>query len=132
VAQGREGGCGSLRESAPGHRTYPFRRSLQRAKDEAEGKRPEDDPQEVFLAKWIDGYVLDLTAPHLAAEYPVALKRIVSLEYRVPTHHIDRWPYSAFADALSTLTEQRFGAVRAQSEQHNRKAQQFKASLPKG
>jgi hypothetical protein len=49
----------------------------------------------------------------------------------VPTSDVERWPYSAFFDALTTLTEARFGLLRTKAEQHNKAALDFKNSLPR-
>jgi hypothetical protein len=61
----------------------------------------------------------------------IGLVRIVAWEYRLPTSEVTRWSWTAFHDALSTLTEQRFGALRAQSRQHNAAAENFRKSLPR-
>jgi hypothetical protein len=44
---------------------------------------------------------------------------------------VTRWPWTAFYDALSTLTEQRFGAIRAKNREHNAAADTFRKSLPR-
>lgn len=57
--------------------------------------------------------------------------RIVAWEYRLPTDAVRRWTFIAFHDALSTLTEARYGVVRARTEQHNAAVQEFKKALPR-
>jgi hypothetical protein len=55
----------------------------------------------------------------------------VAWEYRIPTSEVTRWPWTAFHDALATITEVRYGLVRAKNQQHNRAAEKFKSSLPR-
>jgi hypothetical protein len=55
----------------------------------------------------------------------------VAWEYRVPTSDVERWPWAAFFDALSTITEVRFGLLRNKAERHNQAASDFKNSLPR-
>jgi hypothetical protein len=55
----------------------------------------------------------------------------VAWEYRIPTSEVTRWPWTAFHDALTTLTESRYTVVREKNRQHNKAAEKFKKSLPR-
>lgn len=112
-----EGGRGGYHPTPPVQHPRPFRRSLQ-----PPGER-EEDPNEVLVAQWLDGYVIDLTNPQLAGYAPKGLQSIVAWEWKVAPGDVARWTYTDFYAALSVLTESRWTLVRAQQRNEDKKVE---------